>query len=204
MSFNEKISQSKISINFSPLWEYFSRTNFVNLTWRLVLESRNFFGNMTNSEELRTGKLPVSNLDATINLTSIVQSMGVDCLTQELRNNNDNDDGSSDIGEGNDKTLIHGDFFDNHDGIDYKDHSINEIRKVNEIAPEKHKVTNELLLEPFRYISSIPGKNIREKLINCFQLWLNVEEKNILDEIKVSFVLTFFLLKINVVNVTVL
>ena len=159
---------------------------------------------MTNSEELRTGKLPVSNLDATINLTSIVQSMGVDCLTQELRNNNDNDDGSSDIGEGNDKTLIHGDFFDNHDGIDCKDHSINEIRKVNEIAPEKHKVTNELLLEPFRYISSIPGKNIREKLINCFQLWLNVEEKNILDEIKVSFVLTFFLLKINVVNVTVL
>ena len=204
MSFNEKTSQSKISINFSALWEYFSRTNFVNLTWRLVLESRNFFGNMTNSEELRTGKLPVSNLDATINLTSIVQSMGVDCLTQELRNNNDNDDGSSDIGEGNDKTLIHGDFFDNHDGIDYKDHSINEIRKVNEIAPEKHKVTNELLLEPFRYISSIPGKNIREKLINCFQLWLNVEEKNILDEIKVSFVLTFFLLKINVVNVTVL
>ncbi|KAL7478311.1 hypothetical protein ACHAW6_004077 [Cyclotella cf. meneghiniana] len=30
------------------------------------------------------------------------------------------------------------------------------------------------LLEPYHYISSTPGKNIRSSLIDCFQLWLNV------------------------------
>eukprot|EP00956_Cyclotella_meneghiniana_P016288 scaffold25630_cov78-Cyclotella_meneghiniana.AAC.14 len=31
------------------------------------------------------------------------------------------------------------------------------------------------LLEPYHYISSTPGKNIRSALIDCFQLWLHVE-----------------------------
>jgi geranylgeranyl diphosphate synthase type 3 len=30
------------------------------------------------------------------------------------------------------------------------------------------------LLEPYHYISSTPGKNIRSALIDCFQLWLRV------------------------------
>ena len=30
------------------------------------------------------------------------------------------------------------------------------------------------LLEPYRYINSIPGKDIRGKLMDCFQLWLQV------------------------------
>jgi len=33
------------------------------------------------------------------------------------------------------------------------------------------------LLEPYRYINAIPGKDIRGKLIDCFQLWLHVPEE---------------------------
>ena len=40
------------------------------------------------------------------------------------------------------------------------------------------------LLESFRYINSMPGKNVRGKLIDCFQLWMNVESNEILDNIK--------------------
>lgn len=40
------------------------------------------------------------------------------------------------------------------------------------------------LLEAFRYINSVPGKDIRGKLIDCFQIWLQVEEEFVLDAIK--------------------
>mmetsp|Transcript_15517 Transcript_15517/g.33811 ORF Transcript_15517/g.33811 Transcript_15517/m.33811 type:complete len:342 (+) Transcript_15517:153-1178(+) len=40
------------------------------------------------------------------------------------------------------------------------------------------------LLEPFRYVNSVPGKNVRGKLIDCFQLWFSVESNQILDDIK--------------------
>lgn len=40
------------------------------------------------------------------------------------------------------------------------------------------------LIEPYKYISSVPGKDVRGKLINCFQLWLNVESIDVLNEIK--------------------
>jgi geranylgeranyl diphosphate synthase, type III len=32
------------------------------------------------------------------------------------------------------------------------------------------------LLESFHYINSMPGKNVRGKLIDCFQLWFNIQE----------------------------
>lgn len=32
------------------------------------------------------------------------------------------------------------------------------------------------LLESFRYINTMPGKNIRGKMIDCFQLWMKVDE----------------------------
>ena len=49
----------------------------------------------------------------------------------------------------------------------------------------KHK-TDQALLEPYRYISSVPGKDVRGKLIDCFQLWLRVDESesSVLSEIK--------------------
>eukprot|EP00934_Nitzschia_sp_Nitz4_P004806 Nitzschia sp. Nitz4//scaffold127_size64804//7967//9095//NITZ4_006173-RA/size64804-augustus-gene-0.58-mRNA-1//-1//CDS//3329534741//4796//frame0 len=40
------------------------------------------------------------------------------------------------------------------------------------------------LLESFRYINSMPGKNVRGKLIDCFQLWLQVESPQVLNDIK--------------------
>lgn len=41
------------------------------------------------------------------------------------------------------------------------------------------------LLESFRYINSMPGKNVRGIMIDCFQLWMNVESSDVLNSIKV-------------------
>mmetsp|Transcript_21877 Transcript_21877/g.40832 ORF Transcript_21877/g.40832 Transcript_21877/m.40832 type:complete len:337 (-) Transcript_21877:93-1103(-) len=43
------------------------------------------------------------------------------------------------------------------------------------------------LLESFRYINAMPGKNVRGKMIDCFQLWLNIDESStpkVLESIK--------------------
>mmetsp|Transcript_5044 Transcript_5044/g.7290 ORF Transcript_5044/g.7290 Transcript_5044/m.7290 type:complete len:335 (+) Transcript_5044:191-1195(+) len=48
---------------------------------------------------------------------------------------------------------------------------------------EQHRVA-ESLLEPFRYINSVPGKDVRGKLIDCFQKWLQVDSSEILAKIK--------------------
>lgn len=40
------------------------------------------------------------------------------------------------------------------------------------------------LLEPYRYINSIPGKDVRGKLVDCFQLWLQIPSDSILQAIK--------------------
>ncbi len=41
------------------------------------------------------------------------------------------------------------------------------------------------LLEAFRYIDEMPGKNVRGTLIDCFQLWMKVESNDVLNSIKV-------------------
>lgn len=46
------------------------------------------------------------------------------------------------------------------------------------------------LLEAYQYISSVPGKDVRGKLIDCFQLWFVVESPDILKAIKVKFSVT--------------
>ncbi|KAL7567624.1 hypothetical protein ACA910_000218 [Epithemia clementina (nom. ined.)] len=40
------------------------------------------------------------------------------------------------------------------------------------------------LLEPFRYINSVPGKDVRGKMLDCFQQWLLVESPTVLHTIK--------------------
>mmetsp|Transcript_6948 Transcript_6948/g.15739 ORF Transcript_6948/g.15739 Transcript_6948/m.15739 type:complete len:311 (-) Transcript_6948:9-941(-) len=43
------------------------------------------------------------------------------------------------------------------------------------------------LLESFRYVNSMPGKNVRGKMIDCFQLWLAIDESStpkVLDSVK--------------------
>lgn len=49
--------------------------------------------------------------------------------------------------------------------------------------PEQHNAPK-ALLEPYNYVNSIQGKDVRGKLIDCFQLWLQVEQDNVLTEIK--------------------
>jgi geranylgeranyl diphosphate synthase type 3 len=48
----------------------------------------------------------------------------------------------------------------------------------------EHHQQDASLLEAFRYINSVPGKDVRGKLIDCFQLWLQVESTQVLDQIK--------------------
>lgn len=40
------------------------------------------------------------------------------------------------------------------------------------------------LLEAYRYINSVPGKDVRGKLVDCFQLWMKVESPTVLKDIK--------------------
>lgn len=40
------------------------------------------------------------------------------------------------------------------------------------------------LLEAFRYVNSVPGKDVRGKLIDCFQQWFQVQSEGTLDAIK--------------------
>lgn len=37
----------------------------------------------------------------------------------------------------------------------------------------------QILLEPYNYLSSIPGKEIRSKLIEAFNVWLEVPEEDL-------------------------
>ncbi|KAL3762380.1 hypothetical protein ACHAW5_000642 [Stephanodiscus triporus] len=50
-------------------------------------------------------------------------------------------------------------------------------------VPDKHAI-DESLLEPYAYISSMPGKDVRTALIDCFDLWLRVSDPFVLSEIK--------------------
>nr|AYV97143.1 trans-prenyltransferase 3 [Haslea ostrearia] len=40
------------------------------------------------------------------------------------------------------------------------------------------------LLEAWRYVNSMPGKDVRGKLIDCFGIWLKIEDPNVLHCIK--------------------
>ena len=56
-------------------------------------------------------------------------------------------------------------------------------RQHQKTPPEKHAL-DKTLMEPYNYINAVPGKDIRGKFIDCFQLWLNVPSVEILNEIK--------------------
>jgi len=44
--------------------------------------------------------------------------------------------------------------------------------------------TDHSLLESYRYINTVPGKDVRGKLIDCFQQWLQLESEQVLSDIK--------------------
>jgi len=48
-----------------------------------------------------------------------------------------------------------------------------ESSPASKLFPHK---PDESLMEAFRYINSVPGKDVRGKLIDCFQLWFQVED----------------------------
>lgn len=50
----------------------------------------------------------------------------------------------------------------------------NNIRSVLSQDPKWDSMNESAVLEPFRYVTSHPGKDIRRKLIEAFNLWLNV------------------------------
>jgi geranylgeranyl diphosphate synthase, type III len=47
----------------------------------------------------------------------------------------------------------------------------------NNNSNNEHHEPDKSLLEPFLYINSVPGKDVRGMLIDCFQYWFRVEEE---------------------------
>ena len=41
---------------------------------------------------------------------------------------------------------------------------------------ERHAV-DERVLEPYRYLMAVPGKDVRGRLIDAFQVWLNIPQE---------------------------
>ena len=58
------------------------------------------------------------------------------------------------------------------------------MSKKESVLPHKPDLA---LLESFRYINSMPGKNVRGLMIDCFQSWLTVDQSSkpqLLDSVK--------------------
>jgi geranylgeranyl diphosphate synthase, type III len=55
---------------------------------------------------------------------------------------------------------------------------------ITTLPPVLPHQPDESLLEVFRYVNSVPGKDVRGKLIDCFQLWFQVASPDILTVIK--------------------
>lgn len=66
----------------------------------------------------------------------------------------------------------------------HKLHSIKKSRSNLAVIPMQHMAfqkhqTDESLLEAFHYINSVPGKDVRGTLIDCFQTWFKVDDAKI-------------------------
>ena len=61
-----------------------------------------------------------------------------------------------------------------------------EQQQPQQTTPSEKHVLDKTLIEPYHYINAVPGKDVRGKLIDCFNLWLNVpqDEIEVLNEIK--------------------
>ena len=62
---------------------YFSRSNVVNLIWRLFTESRTYFAMMANDVDLKNNSLPYTNLQSTAAIIANCQSIRGNDLPQE-------------------------------------------------------------------------------------------------------------------------
>ena len=59
-----------------------------------------------------------------------------------------------------------------------------ETKPTEETSCSSSHNLDSSLLEPFHYINSVPGKNVRGKMIDCFQIWFQVESPTVLCTIK--------------------
>jgi geranylgeranyl diphosphate synthase, type III len=59
----------------------------------------------------------------------------------------------------------------------------NDQSAINGQSLNRHQV-DQSLLEPFYYINSVPGKDVRGTLIDCFQYWFRVQDEKVLSAIK--------------------
>uniref|UniRef100_A0A7S2W1W8 Geranylgeranyl diphosphate synthase n=1 Tax=Eucampia antarctica TaxID=49252 RepID=A0A7S2W1W8_9STRA len=59
-----------------------------------------------------------------------------------------------------------------------------ESTQLSESTHRLYHHEDPVLLEAFRYINTVPGKEIRSKLIECFQMWHTVDSPQVLSEIK--------------------
>jgi geranylgeranyl diphosphate synthase, type III len=53
-----------------------------------------------------------------------------------------------------------------------------------QILLDKPSIEESQLLEPFHYINSVPGKDVRGKLIDCFQYWFHVTDIVALEQVR--------------------
>lgn len=58
------------------------------------------------------------------------------------------------------------------------------MAKTNKEDKETRHEVDDSLLEPFHYIHSVPGKDVRGTLIDCFQYWFKVDQSEVLHAIK--------------------
>jgi len=58
------------------------------------------------------------------------------------------------------------------------DHLLEHLR-TSSVPPPWSTINETALLEPYTYISSVPGKEIRTKLIEAFNIWLKVPEERL-------------------------
>lgn len=59
--------------------------------------------------------------------------------------------------------------------------SNNDDNSVRTFRPHEF---DESLLESFRYIQSIPGKDVRGKMIDCFNVWLDIDTPDVIRTVK--------------------
>ena len=65
-----------------------------------------------------------------------------------------------------------------------EEHPSSSSSSSSSVPNGKQHALDKSLIEPYHYISSVPGKDVRGKLIDCFNQWLNVPSAQTLNEIK--------------------
>lgn len=55
----------------------------------------------------------------------------------------------------------------------------NLLQSLKDKAPSWNATQEQILVEPYDYLTSIPGKEVRSALIDAFNVWLQVPPENL-------------------------